>query len=157
MDIYMQAIVGVSALGLLIDVILPRGEVQNYVKKVFGIVIVVVVCMPIVNFLGGDFSLDEIIYGDGYEIDKNYVHTVNNLRADTVENYFENFIKDEGYECSVNCDISTGRYHLEIIFQNDVLNGSEEHINIIEKVYDLASYLCGSDKDEVIIRCLSTS
>ena len=157
MDAYMSAIVGVSALGLLIDVLLPKSDVYDYVKKVFSIIIVVVVATPIISILGGEISLEDVIYGKGYEIDANYVSTINNLRAETVENYIEDEAFEDGYVVIVNCDVSNGNYEIEILFEIDVLNDKEKHINIIEKVYKLANYLCGVDDDEVKIRCLKTS
>ena len=156
MDEYMSAIVGVSALGLLIDVLLPKSDVYDYVKKVFGIIMVVVVAMPILNILGGKISLEDVIYGNGYEIDSNYVSSINNLRAEAVENYIEESIADDGYIATVNCDVSSGDYQIEIIFEIDVLNDKDKHIHIIEKAYRLANYLCGLNEDEVSIKCLMT-
>ena len=156
MDTYMSAIVGVSALGLLIDVLLPKSDVYDYVKKVFGIIMVVVIATPILNIIGGEIRLEDIIYSNGYDIDACYVSTVNNLRAETAENYIENAILEEGYIATVNCDVSSGNYQIEIIFEIDVLNEKDKHINIIEKVYKLSYYLCGVEEDEVKISCLKT-
>ena len=53
--------VGVSALGILIDILLPDSEMTKYLRSVFGIVIVLVIASPIPAFINGRNGSDFVM------------------------------------------------------------------------------------------------
>ena len=72
MSNYVLSILGVVLLGIIIDVIIPSGKINKYIKSIFSIFIIAVIISPVVKFLSNknDFKLD---YND-YQIDQEYLH-----------------------------------------------------------------------------------
>lgn len=69
-----MSIVGVVAIGVLLDILLPSGEINKYIKGVFGIVVVFVIIIPLPKLVKGDFidffdATQEIKIDEGYYSD----------------------------------------------------------------------------------------
>lgn len=67
------AIVGVVVLGVLLEIILPDGEVTKYIRGIFSIIVVVVIVTPIAQILSGDKKFEFDIKGAQIEYDDNYI------------------------------------------------------------------------------------
>lgn len=71
---WLMSIVGVVAIGVLLDILLPSGEINKYIKGVFGIVVVFVIIIPLPKLIKGDFinffdATQEIEIDEGYYSD----------------------------------------------------------------------------------------
>lgn len=109
-----MSIVGVVAIGVLLDILLPSGEINKYIKGVFGIVVVFVIIIPLPKLVKGDFinffdasqdiKIDEGYYSDSLkrrneEREKatlNYLKTVYDVKSidiDYADNDFNKIIK----------------------------------------------------------------
>lgn len=71
---WLMSIVGVVAIGVLLDILLPSGEINKYIKGVFGIVVVFVIIIPLPKLVKGDFidffdTTQEIEIDEGYYSD----------------------------------------------------------------------------------------
>lgn len=51
---WILSIVGVAAITLIVDILLPEGETAKYIKSVFGILTVFIIAMPLPGILGGE-------------------------------------------------------------------------------------------------------
>lgn len=71
-------IVGLGALGVLLDVILPDGETNKYIKGIFGIITVFVLFSPLPKLLDVKVNIDDITIENNevIEIDKDYTYYV---------------------------------------------------------------------------------
>lgn len=111
---WLMSIVGVVAIGVLLDILLPSGEINKYIKGVFGIVVVFVIIIPLPKLVKGDFinffdasqdiKIDEGYYSDSLkrrneEREKatlNYLKTVYDVKSidiDFADNDFNKIIK----------------------------------------------------------------
>lgn len=111
---WLMSIVGVVAIGVLLDILLPSGEINKYIKGVFGIVVVFVIIIPLPKLVKGDFinffdasqdiKIDEGYYSDSLkrrneEREKatlNYLKTVYDVKSidiDYADNDFNKIIK----------------------------------------------------------------
>lgn len=109
-----MSIVGVVAIGVLLDILLPSGEINKYIKGVFGIVVVFVIIIPLPKLVKGDFinffdasqdiKIDEGYYSDSLkrrneEREKatlDYLKTVYDVKSidiDYADNDFNKIIK----------------------------------------------------------------
>ena len=60
MNEWIMCIVGISALGILMDIIIPEGETNKYIKGIFAIFTVFVIIYPLPKLLKGGINLDEL-------------------------------------------------------------------------------------------------
>jgi stage III sporulation protein AF len=93
------SIVGVVLLGLLVDIMLPDGQTNKYIKSVFAILTVFVITAPIPALLKTEIDLSDI-FGEQtrYEIDKGFMDTVNRQKADSLKSAAEAALAEAGYE-----------------------------------------------------------
>ena len=53
---WIMAIVGVSVLGVLVDLVMPNGQTKKYIKGIFAFIVVLVIISPLPNLLNKNFS-----------------------------------------------------------------------------------------------------
>ena len=72
---WLLGVVGVVLLGVLADVLLPRGQMSKYVKGIFSVLLIFVLLSPIVTFFRQDMHLTDLINFDAgsYERDESYI------------------------------------------------------------------------------------
>lgn len=75
---WLLGVVGVVLLGVLVDVLLPKGQMSKYVKGIFAVLLLFVMVTPIVNFFRHNTSIDDLIDFDAgsYEIDDTYIDLI---------------------------------------------------------------------------------
>ena len=81
---YILTILGIVLAGILIDIIVPTGKINKYIKSIFAIFVVAVILMPVVKFIA---KSDEITinYTD-YEIEQNLMDYIFSSRVTAYEN-----------------------------------------------------------------------
>ena len=57
MSVWIMSVVGVVCLGVLLDIIVPDGEINKYIKSVFSIVTVLVIVAPLPLLINSDFDI----------------------------------------------------------------------------------------------------
>ncbi len=105
---------------MLIDVILPFGSINKYIRGIYSIFVVAVLLNPIVKFLSKtqDFS---IAYED-YVADQKLLNYIYSVRSKSLENNLKTIFKNEGF---ANIDIS-----LEFSIENNELNYNLCRVNL---------------------------
>lgn len=75
---WLLGVVGVVLLGVLADVLLPKGQMSKYVKGIFSVLLIFVLLTPVVNFFRQDMSLTDLINFDAgsYERDESYIDLI---------------------------------------------------------------------------------
>lgn len=126
--------------GLLIDILLPDGEMKKYSKFIVQIVIAMIILSPIisalVNFKGGDFN-----YKD-FTIDESYIFTQEQQEKSVVEDGLREYLKMNGIECTV-----------KVIYQgSDIVKAEIYGVEFSKKTLakELASKLLQIEKEKVI-------
>ena len=111
MKAYILSILGIVVAGIIIDIIIPSGTINKYIKSIYSIFIVAVLIMPIINFLQNpNFSIS---YSD-IELQKNVISYIYNVRVNNMEKDIENHFKYEGFN-NLDIDISFSILNNEII------------------------------------------
>ena len=68
---YILSILGIVIAGVVIDVILPAGTINKYIKSIFSIFVVAVIISPVVKFISNKHDYN-LTYTD-YELDKELI------------------------------------------------------------------------------------
>lgn len=57
---WVMSIVGIVIMTLIVDIIIPEGQTNKYIKSIFSLLTVFVIASPIPNLIKSDFDLTEV-------------------------------------------------------------------------------------------------
>lgn len=117
MSAWITAIVGVVVLGVLLEIILPEGEVTKYIRGIFSIIVVVVIITPIAQALSGEKKFNFDIDSSQIEIDNNYIDYFNKEHRLSDEKTITDMLIEKNLS-PLNVEISLkegGEYRVEIV------------------------------------------
>lgn len=84
-----MSIVGVVALGVLLEIMIGEGETSKYIKGIFSLAVVLIIITPLPKFLMSDFDFDKIFNSDKYDYDNVFVEKTalerNQIREDKLK------------------------------------------------------------------------
>ena len=144
---WILSIAGIICVSVIVELILPDGQMNRYIKGIFSFIIILVVIMPIPKLLNRDFDFSNIFDNSGYEINSDYLYQVNLDKMNSVKNDIENQIEKRGYlnvVVSINCDIFDNSMQYKSIFvdlSDLVISGQAEHNNISKIKKDISSII----------------
>lgn len=133
---YILSILGIVVAGMLIDIIMPTGSINKYIKGIYSIFVVAVLVSPIVKLLNKTQNLT-VSYKE-YVTDVDLLNYIYKMRVKSLETNLETILNEEGFS---NVDII-----LEFSIENDelkynsckvslknlVISADKQHINKYE-------------------------
>ena len=144
---WILSIAGIICVSVIVELILPDGQMNRYIKGIFSFIIILVVIMPIPKLLNRDFDFSNIFDNSGYEINSDYLYQVNLDKMNSVKNEIEKQIEKRGYlnvVVSINCDIFDNSMQYKSIFvdlSDLVISGQAEHNNISKIKKDISNII----------------
>lgn len=144
---WILSIAGIICVSVIVELILPDGQMNRYIKGIFSFIIILVVIMPIPKLLNRDFDFSNIFDNSGYEIDSDYLYQVNLDKMNSVKNEIEKQVEKRGYlnvVVSINCDIFDNSMQYKSIFvdlSDLVISGQAEHNNISKIKKDISNII----------------
>lgn len=149
---WVLSIVGIVCVGVIVDIIIPSGQVAKYIKIIFSLITVFVIVSPITKFIGSDFDLTEYFQLSNYEIDSNFIQKINvqkceNLKESIMANFSDNEIEVESVD--VVCDAFNEEFVIMSIYvempanfssktEKERSNTRQEIISLIMKIVDVS-------------------
>lgn len=149
---WILSIVGVAAITLIVDILLPEGETAKYIKSVFGILTVFIIAMPLPGILGGEVDFSAVFEESGaVSVDYEFVDQLNEMRIRNMETSIVEYLKKEGYYCDVSLEASfkDGSMIIDKVYvktEKSVIVGNEANIDIIRK---LVAQITGTDGGKI--------
>lgn len=151
---YILTILGIVLAGILIDIIVPTGKINKYIKSIFAIFVVAVILMPVVKFIA---KSDEITinYTD-YEIEQNLMNYIFSSRVTAYENEIIEVLENNGLsniDIKINYSINSNELSLnscEVNLKNMTSSNIEMHNNRYEFIAETIKEITNLT-DEVII------
>ncbi len=155
MNSYVISILGIVVLGIIIDVIVPNGTINKYIRSIYAIFIVAVILSPLINFMKSNdkFSFN---YKE-YEINRNLINYIYTSKKEATENSITQALSSEGIEgVEVILNISTDLEKLTYVsclvnLENMTNKGDKPHINSYEIITKLVKEFTGLKSEEIII------
>ena len=155
---YILSVVGVVFLGVLVDVIMPDGEMNKYVKGVFSLVALVVIISPVQKLFNSDFSVENIFYDTtSIQIYNDFIEATLKQMKMQYENILIAKLKDKGFE-NVDVEILAEMSNYEISIKKVILdiskmviNSNAEHINKYEDIKAIVLENFDVEESDVII------
>lgn len=152
LDAWMIGIVGVIALGVLLEILLPEGQTGKYVKGAFSLLVVFVIAAPLPSLFGAlkDWDPD---YSD-VAPDYGFVAETAEEYARGCEERLEEALGYNGYESEVKVVIKEGSVseigEIEVILYLPVLTPEEVNKHI-SSAAEIASRTLGTAADTVSV------
>lgn len=152
---YVLSILGIVLLGVIIDVIIPSGNISKYIKSVFSIFVVAVIISPVVNFLSNKNGI-KLEY-DNYEMDKQLIEYIFEKRTENEKNKIEIYLKDNGFDgIDINLNYSINNNELDYIsctvnLKNLVISTDKQHINKYEFITKTVKDFTNLTDEEIVI------
>ncbi|MFQ6752665.1 MAG: stage III sporulation protein AF [Clostridia bacterium] len=154
MNGYILSVLGIVLLGVIIDIIVPNGNINKYIKSIYAIFVVAVIISPITKILkyDNDFSIN---YRD-YEISQNLLNYIYSARVDSLENELIDALEKEGIsKITININYSSENnelvYHSCVVdLKNMVISLDKQHINSYEYITRLINATTGLNDEEII-------
>ena len=153
---WIMKIIGLGALGVLLDVVLPEGETNKYIKGIFGIITVFVLFSPLPKLINADIKVDNLTFdSQSVEIDDNYTYYVYSKRWDEYsENLSRIYSEKFSTECSVDIKFVESCPEkvdtVFIYFKNLGIEEIKANKYRVEVVQDIVGRLQVEDRDVVV-------
>lgn len=152
---YILSILGIVIAGVLIDIIVPNGTINKYIKSIYSIFVVAVLLNPLITFLNKhhDFTVK---YKD-YELNMELIDYIYQTRASSLETNIEKALTKEGFEgvdIILNFSIENDelKYNsCSVNLQNLVIVQDKQHINKYEFIKEVIKANTNLKDGEIII------
>ena len=152
-SVYLLSIVGVVFLSVFIDIVLPNGNINKYIKSVMSLIVVFVLISPLPKLFknGVDFS-----YENESDFNQGFSDTIKQQQIKFLETSLTKFLEEEGF-CGVALniwgEIESGALKITYIFvetNNLVLSTDNQHINKYKAITDLLTQKTGIRAEQVV-------
>lgn len=155
---YVLSIVGVVLLGVLIDVIMPDGEMNKYIKGVFSLLALFVMVSPVQKLFDKNFDLNDIFYdGKAVETDSDFLEATNKQIKNQLEKSLVARYKSAGFDnikVEIMCDMSNNVLEIKKVIidvSNLVMTEELSHINKYIEIKKVATDFLNVEESDVEI------
>ena len=150
--------VGVVFLGVLVDVIMPDGEMNKYVKGMFSLIALCVFLSPVQKIFNKDFSFDGLVYdSSAIQIDDDFVEATNKQIKQQLERSLEAKLCDAGFDntkVEILCDLSNNKLQIKKVIvdiSKMVINANMAHINKYTEIKGVITKNLNVEESDVVI------
>jgi len=150
---WVLSIVGVVVIGVVVELIMPEGNISKYIKGFLAIFIVFIMISPLTNitiddaFAPGDYVLN---------LDNDFLQEVNEDKIREYKLLLQETLSEEGYkDVSITIDTKSKNGKLEIVsifvdLSKVVLNEKVENINIYNNIKNIIKNTIQIDSEDII-------
>lgn len=133
---WVVSVVGIVILGVLIDIAMPEGQMNKYIKGIFGILTVFVIISPITQIFNVNVDFSELFYNSqSTQIDVDYIEATNKLMKEQTEFYLEKELENGGFSnvfVTIGCNLKDANFTITKVvvdIKKMVINTNMTHIN----------------------------
>ena len=147
---WILSISGVIILSTAVEILMPQGSLNKYIKSVLAIVCMFVIISPIPNLINGRNSLGGIFFPNDNGVNYSFVQYINEQKVVSLERELENYLADNGFKnvgiiieaayIEDKIDILFVRVNLKkvvILSKDKNINSNEELIKLISKYLNI--------------------
>lgn len=143
MNAWLLSIVGVVALGVLLEILLAEGETSKYIKGVFALSVVLVLVAPLPKFFDKNFDIGAF-FGEEISTQTSFLEKLNEREGAARETKLKKALVDNKIPAS-RVRIFYLRGTLDVV--KIYLNGTADK----DKICDITTKMLGCDKDAIKI------
>ena len=158
MSSYILSIVGIVFLGVLVDLVLPDGQMNKFVKGSFALIALVVMVSPVQKLFNSNFNIEEIFYNQSViQTDADFLEATTKQMQSELETKLKVKLKDAGFdnvEVEILCGLSNNVLEIEkveIDISKMVINTNIVHINKYTEIKNVATEFLNVEESDVVI------
>lgn len=156
MTAWILAIVGVICLSVLVDILLPNGQTNKYVKGIFSVITLYVIISPLPSFLSGGQKFVTSLNFDAadFSADENFLAEISLNPFKARETALAAYLSKRGYTGVtvkyVGCvENDTEIDYINIILSDESFDASTPHNVVSDNVKSLVADFTGADKEDI--------
>lgn len=140
---WVLSVTAVVCLTVLLDIIMPDGQMKKYVKGIVSIIVIFVIVTPLASLAVGKFDLTK----GNITIDSDMLESLESTSDRYREIQLEGMLSEDGITADVKIVSENGKKKVEVIIKNEVL--SENEMNILKQKVSktVAEFLDIDDSD----------
>lgn len=153
------SIAGVICLSVIVELILPEGQMNKYIKSIFSFIIILVIILPLPKLLKSEIDLSNIFnYNQNIEADEDYLYQLNLDKLNYLQEEIQTNAHGRGYQnvkVYISADIFEKQLRIKEInvdLTNLVISNNAEHKDITKIKIDITNIIKSlvSVEEEVI-------
>lgn len=152
---YILSILGIIIAGIFIDILMPNGQINKYIKSIYSVFVVAVLLNPLIYFFNNKNEI-KFTYTN-FEIDQELISYIHQEKIEEVEENIKKTLSNNGFKnIDVKINYSTDNNTLSynscsLNLSNLVMDEKVQHINKYEFIKDVVGSLTALTDEEIII------
>lgn len=154
---YLISIIGVVMLGVLVDLVLPSGQMNKFVKSMFGIFTILIIISPVPKLINSNFDFSSLFYNQAsIEIDKDFLEVTNKKIVEQLEKSIESSCEKSGYS-NVKCEIESILVENKLVIEKVkinldklVISQNVVHINKYTEIEQAVQRVVNIEKERIV-------
>ena len=158
LSVWVLSIVGIAFTGVFVDIIMPEGKMNKYVKGVFALVSLLVIISPVAKIIDEGFTIKDVFYNENATmIDKDFVDATNKQIKESLENSLEAKLANAGFmqvDVEIKVNLDNQDFEIEKIIvdiSKMVINSNMVHINKYTEIKGVVINYINVEESDVII------
>lgn len=157
---WILSIAGIICISVIVELILPEGQMNKYIKGIFSFIVILVIIMPIPKLIGSNFDFSNILnYENSVNVDEDYIYQLNLNKLNLLKEDIETEINKHGYEnvsVYINCNIFENKMNIKSItvdLNSLVISENAEHKDITKIKKDITNIILSFiqiDEEEIL-------
>lgn len=154
---YLLSIIGVVVLGTLVDLVLPSGQMNKYVKSMFGIFTILVIISPVPKLINQNYDFSKLFYNEvSTTIDQDFLTVTNKKIVEQLEISVEKSCENSGYKqvkCEIESILEDNKMVIKKVYlnlQNLVISQNQPHINKYTEIVQAVRQVVNVEKEQII-------
>ncbi len=135
---WILSIAGVVSLSVVVELMLPEGSLNKYIRSVFSFLVVLVIISPLPKLVNKQVSFQDFSISQTYDAQQDYINQNNISLAVALQNDISSVIESKGYQkvvVSVSYQKNSPEFKIKAIYvelKNLVITSQAEHKNIVD-------------------------
>ncbi len=135
---WILSIAGIVLISTLVELILPIGAMNKYIKGIFAFIITLVILTPLPKLLNQKIDISSFFESENIKVDKDYIYQLNLDKINKLQNDTKQEISSNGYnnvEVYISCDIFDNVFQIKFVtidLTKLVITSNAEHTHILK-------------------------
>ena len=135
---WILSIAGIVIISVIVELILPEGSLNKYIRSIFSFLVVLVIVAPLPSLVGKKFDYSQILTQEEFTLQEDYLFQLNVYKTEALQQELVLAINEAGYD-NVEVNVSSNNYSTSFVvdaiyveLSNLVITDKAEHTNIID-------------------------
>lgn len=154
---YLLTLLAVAVMAVLIELVLPDGQINKYVKSIFSIVFIFALLSPIPKLLNLNFSFTSLVENSkATSVNYDVIKNINMQKAEDLTNAINTLLTDNGFfgaDVLVVTKSETEIFKVDKIYidlTNLVLKTELQHINKYTTIKELLTKNTELNEEQIV-------